>query len=207
MPAHTFNDGDPTVSITKNGGYFVYMLKYRNISEKSISIDRAVELGEEYLKSIGHDNMVHTYYEIKGGVCVINFAGYVDSLNPTHSGEEPMGEPVTVYTDTVKVGVALDNGEIISFDARAYISAHHARTLGQPAVSKEDAASKISSNLSVQNVKLAVIPSSGEHERLCWEVLCKADNGNNVLVYVNANSGIEEKIMLMKISDNGTFVV
>jgi len=59
----------------------------------------------------------------------------------------------------------------------------------------------------VQNVKLTIIPSSGEHERLCWEFLCRAQNGNNVLVYINAETGAEEQILLLKINDNGTLVI
>ncbi|MCL1866645.1 MAG: germination protein YpeB [Oscillospiraceae bacterium] len=195
MPCYSFSDGETNVSVTQNAGLFAYMLRYRQIGEKSISADRAIEIAEEYLGTVGYDNMVHTYFELSGGVCVINFAKMIND--------------VTVYTDMVKVGVALDNGEIMSLDARAYITAHHNRMhlYGEPGISEREAAEKLSKSLTMQNAKLAVIPSSGEHERFCWEFLCKADNGNNVLVYINAESGAEEQILLMRISDNGTFAV
>jgi germination protein YpeB len=198
MPCWAFADGNTTVSITKNGGFYAYMLKYRQIGEKAISIDRAIELAETYLARVGFDNMVHTYYELNSGVIVINFAG---------SERTADADEVTVYTDLIKVGVALDDGEIMSLDARAFITAHHGRTHGSPSLSREEASDKLSGHLTVQNAKLAVIPSSGEHERLCWEFLCRSDNGSNVLVYINAESGVEEKILLLKISDNGTLVV
>jgi len=193
MPAFAFSDGETNVSVTQNGGLFAYMLRYREVGEKQISSDRAIELAKAYLNSIGHENVVHTYFEQSHGVCTITFAGFIDG--------------VTVYTDTIKVGVALDDGEIMSFDARAYITAHHNRETKVPEISGEEAAMRLSPQLTVQNAKLAVIPSSGEHERFCWEFLCKSENGNNVLVYVNAKTGAEEQILLLRISDNGTFVV
>jgi germination protein YpeB len=193
MPAYSYSDSNTTVSITQNGGHFAYLLRYRPIGERSISSDRAIEIAQEYLTKVGFDNMVHSYFELSGGVCTINFVGYVNG--------------VTYYTDMIKVGVALDNGEIMSLDARAYITAYHQRVTLTPAVSQQEAVAKLSTHLTVQNAKLAVIPSSGHHERLCWEFLCKSETGNSVLVYINADSGAEEKILLMKISDNGTFVV
>ena len=194
IPSYTYADGDTTVSVTQNGGFFVYMLKYRPIGEKAISTDKAVKLAEEYLTKIGYTDMVQTYYELNAGVCTVNFAGF-------HQG-------VTTYTDLIKVGVALDDGEIMSFDARGFITAHHQRTLPEPSITEEEAAQKLSTHLVVQNVKLTVIPSMGQIERLCYEFLCTSkNNGNHVLVYINAVTGYEEQIMLLRIGENGTLVI
>jgi germination protein YpeB len=196
MPAYTFRDkSGTTVTMTKDGGYFMYMLKYRRIDEKEISTDKAVSLAEEYLSKLGHDNMSKTYYECNGGVCTITFAGQENDI--------------TIYPDMVKIGVALDNGEIMSFDGRGFISAHHEREdlSKKPKLSQKKASDRLSSNLTIQNVKLAIIPSSGEHEVLCYEFLCLSDNGNQVLVYINADTGNEEQIKLLRISNNGTVVV
>lgn len=193
IPAYTFSDGDTTVSITQNGGLFAYMLKYRPVGEKAISSDKAVQIAEEYLVKIGYTNMVENYYELNGGVCTVNFVGF-------HEG-------VTAYTDLIKVGVALDDGEIMSFDARAFITSHHRRNPETPSISQEEAAKNISPQLTVQNVRLAIIPTMGENERLCYEFYCKAKNGNQVLVYINAETGYEEQIMLIRTGDNGTLVI
>jgi germination protein YpeB len=199
IPAYNFTDGQTTVSITRHGGHFAYMLKYRQVGEKEITNDRAVEIAAEYLKKIGFDNMIHTYFEQNAGICTINFAGYIRP-----SIEFPN---VTVYTDIIKIGVALDNGEIMSFDSRGFISAHHDRGLDAPTLSEYQARQKLSPFLTVQNAKLAIIPSSGQKERFTWEFLCRAENGNHVLVYINAHTGAEEQILLMRISENGTLVV
>ena len=193
IPAYTFKDDNATVSFTKDGGFFSYMLKYRRIEERSISTERAIEIATEYLDKIGYENMVHTYYECNGGICTINFAGYRDG--------------VTVYTDLIKVGIALDNGEIMSFDARGMITAHHDRNPGKPKVSKKEAAKNISEHLTIKHTKTAIIPSTGNNERFCYEFLCESESGSQVLVYINADTGVEEKILLLKTSDNGTLVV
>ena len=193
IPAYNYSDNNTTVTFTKDGGLFLYMLKYRQVGEKTISTEKAIELAEDYLKTVGFPDMVHTYYELGSGVCTINFASNIND--------------VTVYTDLIKVGVALDNGEIMSLDARGFITAHHQRQVQAPTVTQEQAAETLSSHLKVQNVKLAVIPSMGKHERLCYEFLCTSERGSRVLVYVNAESGKEEQILLMQISDNGTLVV
>jgi germination protein YpeB len=193
IPMFSYSDGDVTVSMTQSGGLFAFMLKYREIGEREISADRAIEIAENYLAQIGLSNMVHTYFEMNSGVCIIDFVSYHNQ--------------VTAYTDMVKVGVALDDGEIMSFDAREFIVAHHLREHDEPKLSQKEAAENLSANLTVQNAKLAVIPSSGKNERFCWEFLCKSDSGNQVLVYINADTGAEEQILLLRINDNGTFVV
>jgi germination protein YpeB len=137
--------------------------------------------------------MVDTYYETDGGICTVNFAGIENG--------------VTDYTDLIKVGVALDNGEIMSLDARGFITAHYDRKAQSPAITPEKATEALSSYLTVQNTKTAIIPSMGENERFCYEFLCLSERGTQVLVYVNADTGLEEKIMLLKISDKGTLVV
>ena len=203
MPSFSYADGNTTVSVTQAGGYLAYTLKHRQIGEKAISTDKAVSLAEQYLASVGYENMVHTYYELNGGICTINFAGLM-KVPDRHTGGEA---EVTVYTDLIKVGVAVDNGEIMTFDARGYISSHHMRFLDGAEIPEDEARSKVSPQLEIQNAKLAIVPSAGEHERFCYEFLCTTKLGGYVLVYINADTGHEEKILLMRISDNGTLIV
>ena len=43
------------------------------------------------------------------------------------------------YPDMVKLAIAMDTGEMLRFDAEAYLTSHAARELPEPAVSEEDA--------------------------------------------------------------------
>jgi germination protein YpeB len=202
IPSYVFrgveNGTNTTVVFTRGGGVFASMLKHRQMGEKTISAERAIEIAESFMGDLGIINKEYTYYALNGGVCTINFAGTANLAD---------GTPVIVYTDLVKVSVALDNGEIMSFDANAMITAHHERDLPAPRITEQRARRNLSAELDVQSVRLAVIPSAGQHEVLCYEFLCVSSRGNQVLVYVNAENGEEEQIMLVRISDNGTLAV
>ena len=55
--------------------------------------------------------------------------------------------------------------------------------------------------------RLAVIPTPGLDELLCYEFLCKGDGEDQVLVYVNAATGMEEQIFLRLQGDGGVLVI
>ena len=193
MPSYVFENANTVVSVTKQGGLFSYMLKYRSVGEPSLSASQATAVAKDYMKTLGIENMTETYYELNGGMCICNFAG-------TQNG-------VVLYTDLIKIGVALDNGEILSFDARGYITNHTARSLGTPKMSEEEASAKLSSALNIMETNLCVIPSDGLNERYCYEFLCTDTDGKQILVYINADSGEEEQILLLQISGNGRLTV
>ena len=193
MPSYTFECGETTVSITKQGGFFCYMMKYRTVGDQTITVEQAIEAATKYMKSLGMDEMTNTYYEINNGCCIINFAG--------------LEKEVVLYTDLCKVGVALDNGEIISFDARGYINNHTDRGLKNPELSLGSAQEKVAPNLNVKGSSLCLIPSDGMNELYCYEFDCTDDSGRRVLVYINCSTGKEEQILLLQISGNGMLTV
>lgn len=193
MPSYVFENDTFTIAVTKEGGYYSYMLAGRQVDSQSITAGRATDIAEEYLEKLGIMNAEDTYYEIQGGVCIINFAAEQND--------------VIMYTDLIKVGVALDNGEILSFDMRGYLTNHMIRDLPAPRISEEKAISLVSKNLQVVDTDLCVIPSGGMNEIFCYEVQCVGESGQNVLVYINAITGQEEQILLLKISQNGTLTV
>ena len=193
MPSYVFENTNTVVSVTKQGGLFSYMLKYRQIENSTLSAAQATEIAKEYMAKLGIDNMTETYYELNNGMCICNFAG-------TQNG-------VVLYTDLIKIGVALDNGDILSFDARGYITNHTTRNLGTPKISESEAAEKLSDALNIKETNLCVIPSDGMNERYCYEFVCTDANGKQILVYINADSGEEEQILLLQISGNGRLTV
>lgn len=193
MPSYVFECEDRTVAITKNGGYLNYMLNYRRVSQKNITAEKAVEIAKEYLDKIGYTDMTDTYYEINGNVCVINFAGMQDGT--------------VLYTDLIKVGVAMDNGEVMSADCRGYLTNHCERNLPRAEISAVDAISRLSPRLICKKVNMCVIPSGGQNELYCYEFRCTDISGKQALVYVNAATGEEEQILLLKISGNGVLTV
>lgn len=193
MPSYVFENDDVTVAVTKAGGFFSYMITSRPVGKQTITAGEACQRAEDYLEKMGIRNAEDTYYEIQGGVCIVNFAA------------EQNG--VILYTDLIKVGVALDDGQILSFDMRGYLTNHTIRDLPQAKISEEHAVSLVSPNLEVLDASLCVIPSSGQNELYCYEVKCIGEGGQNVLVYVNAVTGREEQILLLRIGNSGTLTV
>lgn len=81
---------------------------------------------------------------------------------------------------------------------------HKERTLPQQYITEEEARNSLAPNLTVKNVKLALIPSESDKEYFCYEFLCTGTRGEDILVYVDALTGVERDILLLLYSDGGT---
>ena len=114
---------------------------------------------------------------------------------------------VMCYPDMVKLAVAMDTGEMLRFDAEAYLTSHAERDLPEPAVSEEDARAMAGEGLTVQSEKLAVIPTSGAEEIYCRELICETEDGRHYLLYVNAMTGAQEKILILLEDESGTLAL
>jgi germination protein YpeB len=193
MPSYIFGNGNTTVAVTKAGGYLSYMLGYRAVESERITAEQAADSAGRFLEKLGITDITGTYYETRDGICIINFAGIQGN--------------VTLYTDLIKVGVAMDTGEILSVDARGWLVNHTKRKLGEPLLSEQEAAALLSPLLTAEGAKLCVIPSDGMKERFCYEFRCSTEKGRQVLIYINADTGREERILLLEISNNGTLTV
>lgn len=193
MPSYCFWTENGYAAVTKQGGYLNYMIKSRNVRDDEIEEEEAVRLAQLYLDSLGIENMESTYYEEYNNVLCVNFA-YKD------------GDTIC-YTDLIKVSVAMDNGEILGFDARGFIVNHYERDLAEPVISETEAQGKLSPFLKVTDSRLALIPTDSVEEKLCWEFKCGTDDDETILVYINAQTGVEEEILILLITDSGTLTI
>lgn len=193
MPSYIFTKDSTTIAVTKYGGYLSYMLGDRKVSTRSLTALESVGKAKEYLTMLGINHITDTYYEISGNVCTVNFAGTENDI--------------IMYTDLIKVSVAMDNGDILSFDGRGYIANHKKRNLSEPKITAEQARKKISTELTVTDTSIAVVPSAGTNELFCYEFHCTSPDGRQMLIYINADTGREEQILLLEISENGTLTV
>lgn len=193
MPSYTFSDKNASYSVTKAGGYLCSVLNRREIGDETVTLEQAVEIGKQFLKDNGFPDMAPSYYAKNNGICVINYAYTKNN--------------VTYYTDLIKVGVALDNGEAVSLDARGYLVNHKERQLKEPAFSQEDCARRLSTFLTPINVKQAVIPTKTNSEVYAYEFHCVSNStGEELLVYFDTQTGKEADILFMLYTDDGIFV-
>ena len=62
VPCYNFTDGEMSFSVTKQGGYIIYMRKSRYIGDETLTYAQAVEKAAEYLNESSKSEFVSTYY-------------------------------------------------------------------------------------------------------------------------------------------------
>ena len=188
----TYEKNTITVAVTKKGGHVFFMNYNRNVGEETVSLERANEIGKNYLKIHGYSNMKETYYLKQDGVLTINYA---------YNQESAVGS-VVVYPDLIKLKVALDNGDILGLEATGYLNSHSERKINTPKISIEQAKSSLNKNLNIKSEGLAIIPTEFKTEIFCYEFKGNVE-GIDFLVYINAETGKEEDILVIKDTPNG----
>ena len=193
VPSYTFNiknknQENITLSISKKGGFIVYMNSDKQVDYEKIGIEEANKKSKEYLEKNGFSNMQQTYYLKNNGVMTINYAYSQDG--------------VLMYPDLIKVKVALDDGQILGIETTGYLNNHTERNISKVKISKEQAREKLNKKLNIQGEVLAVIPTEWKTEILCYEFKGKIED-TEYLVYINAENGEEEQILIITNTPNG----
>lgn len=187
------NDGnDAWISISQKGGHVVFSNSTKDVGAEVITQEQANEIGQKFLDSRGITNMKPTYYQKQEGIVTINYA-YIQN-------------DVTVYSDLVKLKIALDNGEILGMETTGYLNSHYERNFATPKISQEEARSKINTNLEITSEGMAMIPTEYQTEVLCWEFKGKLD-GRQFLVYINVETGKEEDVLVILETAEGTLTM
>ena len=188
----TNSEDSISISISKKGGHIVYMNSNREVNAESISQEEANVKGKEFLNNHGIMNMKETYYLKQDGIVTINYA-YVQN-------------DVVVYSDLIKVKVALDNGEVLGIETTGYLNNHTQRDISKIKISKESAKKTLNRDLQISSEGLAIIPTEFQTEILCYEFKGKVDD-KEFLVYINAENGREEDILIITNTPNGTLTM
>ena len=197
IPAYNFsiknNEGKTTyISISKKGGYVIYSSYNREIKEQKLSYEEANNKCLEYLKQKGFNNMKETYYLAENGILTINYA-YLQ-------------QDIIMYPDLIKIKVALDDGEILGIETTGYLSNHEERNLKTAKITKEEAKKKLNKNLNIISEKMAVIPTEYKTEIFCYEFKGKIDD-REFIIYINAETGEEEDILVIYNTPNGVLTM
>ena len=198
IPVYEFNikvkdtEAQANIAISKKGGHIVLMNYNREVTTENISQDEANEIGKKFLTEKGYANMKETYYLKEQGIVTINYAYNQDE--------------VVIYPDLIKLKVALDNGEILGIETTGYLNSHRERTIETPKISQEEAKKTINKDLEIMSEGLAMIPTEWETEILCYEFKGKVEE-NEFLVYINAENGREENILVIINTPNGTLTM
>ncbi len=185
--------GELYVEVTRQGAQVLQVISSRPVAAARLDREAAVQAAADFLEQRGYPNMRHSYSINQGDALTVHFAAVQDG--------------VYCYPDLVKVTVALDTGGMIGFEGHGYLMNHCTRTLPVAKVSREEAQKRVGEGLKALSHQMVLIPSAGEYELFCHEFKCEAANGSHVLVYVNAESGQEERILLLLEDESGTLTV
>lgn len=188
------NDNIATISVSKKGGHVIFANYNRTVNVETISQERANEIAKDFLNKHGYINMKETYYYKQNGIVTINYAYTQNSAN---------NQQVIIYPDLIKVKVALDDGSVLGIETSGYLNSHTTRNLPTNIITKEKAKEVLNKDLQIESENLAIIPTKWNTEVFCWEFKGKVED-NEFLVYINAETGKEEDILVIVNTADGT---
>ncbi|MFX3623506.1 MAG: germination protein YpeB [Ectobacillus sp.] len=180
---HPQTNSDTYMDITEKGGYPIWVINNREIKKQSISLNDAANKGLQFLKDHKFANMELYDSAQYDSVGVFTFVTNINN--------------VRIYPESIHMKVALDDGAIVGFSAKDYLSAHRKRTIPKPALSIEEAKKKINSGVKVMEERQAIILNDLKKEVLCYEFLGTLRN-DTYQIFINADTGAEEKVEKLK---------
>ena len=93
----------------------------------------------------------------------------------------------------------------MGIETTGYLNNHTQRNVSNVKISGEEAKKNLNKNLQIETQRLAIIPTEWQTEILCYEFKGKVDD-KEFLVYINAENGREEDILIITNTGEGTVV-
>ena len=190
--AAKINGLDYIVSLSEQGGQLVDMSSFKEIDNPKFTAEECAELGKQFLEKLGYKDMEGVWVSNSNSTVFVN---YTVKLNDT-----------IIYPDMIKLKIASDTGDVIGFEALTYVFNHTERTIEKPAITAEQAKTKLNKNLEVKSSRLALIPLDGGREELSYEFQVTFEE-NTYYIYVSAVSGNEINILRVIDGDDGALLM
>jgi len=174
------------VDVSKRGGKVLYFMNNRQVKSSRLSVDDATQQASQFLDEHDYGELTPVSYDTYLNTAAITFAA-------VQAG-------VILYPQKLVVQVALDNGEITGLQATDFVYGSHERSVRQPAMSQEEARKLLNANFQVQRHQIALIENDLNEEVICHEFTGKI-NGGIYRIYLNGETGMEEKIEHIEADD------
>ena len=147
MPAYFFSfekDGKYSLQVTKTGCHIVQFTVEKQRDESVLDADRCAEIGTEFLRELGYENMTSVWASDYEGIMYINYCTKIDD--------------VIIYPEMIKLKISADDGTVVGMECLNYLQNHTVRdvTANRPDISGAVAA--VSESLTVQYANYALIP-------------------------------------------------
>ncbi len=155
-------------------------------SERSVAgdMDSSVleQAARDFLSSHGFGEMYLASSERIGSVQTMKF--------------ECVENGVRCMSDSVRISVAGDYGDIYAFDATEHVKAHGTYPKISTTVSESAARAALPSTLTVLDAQLCYAPAEDGSAVLCYGFDCTGFDGEDVFVLVDAQTGRQQNIFL-----------
>lgn len=179
------------IQVAKRDGFVLTISSYASSDKDEKELTECERLAEEFAKYLGLD--VKAVWSTKvTGMAYVNLT--------------PIVNDAIIYPDMIKVKLSCNSGEVLGWEAQSYAFNHVERDNLSASISESNARSKVSSLLSINSQKLALIPIEYGNETLCYEYTCSLDN-STYYVYINAKTGEEEQILKVIETTNGNLLM
>ncbi len=177
------------LEVSHQGGVVIFYRDQRSIETRTMNKEEAANKAKVVLQALDW-NLTLTSSEDFGAYVQLDFVAEKDG--------------VRIYPDKVRLMIALDNGQLVGFDAVPYYAFHHSRTY--PAkITPEQAVRALRPDFRVSEKRMAVVTKSGNQEVYCYEFRGQYQ-GEEYLIYLNAATGAEEKIQRILKTPRGEFL-
>ena len=184
--------GQYYLDVTRVGGHLLNLSADVTPADTVYTAEACSDYGLQYLAHVGISGMTPVWASNYNSVYYINYA-YTDS-------------DVICYSDLIVLKVSAETRTLVGVEARNYLMNHRARTIATPAVTAAEARAAVTQSLSVDGVRLALIPTEGGGERLTYEI-AGVTSDNRYFVYVDAQTGKECKILRVIDSTEGQLLM
>jgi germination protein YpeB len=182
-----------TVGVTERGAKIVSLTSLASPGEPTLSSGEAVGAARQFLERRGYTSMKESYHMIQNGVLTANFAYEQDG--------------VVCYSDLIKVGVRLDTGKICFFESKGYLLNHKPREIAELSTDRDAARQGVPQELTIVSENTALVPTEGRYEIICHEFVCQAEDERKFIIYVNAETGEQEKLLILLEDESGSLTI
>jgi len=186
------DDSRAYMQLTKSGGK---LLSYSRILESKTGKqdqEKYVVNAVEFAENMGFENIESVWIEEAKDAVYINLTSKIND--------------VIAYPDLIKVKLSKDKAIVTGFEASAYFYNHTERPSKKAILSNSQAQESLPSDMQVVQSRLVIIPGEYVGELYAYEFDCER-NGNRFYIYINADTGEQEKIMRVVDTDDGELLM
>ncbi|MEC0306602.1 germination protein YpeB [Paenibacillus lautus] len=178
-----------SMDFTEKGGQLISYTDERNVGAKQASVQAAIDKAQQFLTKKGYSDMT-----------VVSADQYDNLANFSFVREE---DGVLIYPEKITVRSAMDNGDVIGFQASDFVYEHQIkREIPQPQISLAEAEKVLNPEFKVLYHRKALIKNDRSEDVLCYELGGRI-NGAQYRIYINSDTGLEETVEVVKDAQAG----